>query len=498
MSKLTTIRAGELPKTVTLPAGRVLMLDGYESASGIAYQLDPSLGGTNSVRSWPLSAGGAPKIGPFADEQRFLISCATGAFEVSHGLPALYPAASAFPNSGVSSGNIATRMLTGRVANVVNNATGYSWEMTLSFAAPIDAIRWIFGQSRKAGVASDAPTFLATAYAADSFADIDAATFTQFLSAGGNSTMTLAAPSTDSNIVYTVTDWLRQPSKKRTDGGRGALHSCRAWVSGGNRIVLLGDGTDSFDNWASRPGSGPQARIRRTTAGGNATNAAFAGSLASSCPILGAQIVSQGRVYTIGEWGDSNNERRDQFIGEGLCLPMAEKINGLNLGFTVEAMSCGWSGASTNVWQANIKAAFAAGLIPDVAMYKMFSGNDIASTIAQSDIDLMRSRFALRLADTFAGAKCRPWLFDFQPYNSDQKPFGATDIVRLGANSALAATGFDIINQSAIVSGAVDGTGQTQLADGMFIGDRIHYSAKAYNAMVEANYRRGIELLTCA
>lgn len=485
-----TVGAGQ-NYSFAMKEGDVLTLTGNSTAVGVLTRT-----GASNVNI----GTGVTKIGPFSNVQMINLATSAGSIDAVVADGALAATLAGYSRSGISGGNVATRMLSGRFENVVNNSAGYVWELTLSFAAPIDAIQWIFAQSRANSTASDAPNMLATCYTGSSLADIDAATFSQSVNVGGAGVYPLPAPATDKLMSYVVSDWIRQPSKSRAvadggDGGRGGLHSCRVQIAAANRLVLLGAGGDSFDNWASRPVSGPMARIRRSTSGGTATTP-FVGSLASNSPIVGARIVSQGRVYTIGAWGDSNDEGRDGFIGEGLVLRMAEKINSLNLGFTVEAMNCGWSGASSNIWQANFRQALLAGLIPDLAYYKMYSGNDMLTTVTQDAMDLMRSRANLRLADTVAGTKCRMKFQDCQPYNSDQRPWGATDAIRIVNNRALLGSGKDVLDQSAVVSGSVDGTGQVQVKAGYLIADNIHYNSTAYNALVEANYVKDIDLLT--
>jgi hypothetical protein len=78
MSNTITIRATRSPETIVLAEGKTLSLTGSASAAGTAYQLDPALGGTNSTKSWAISAGALAVIGPFVDTQRILVSCSVG------------------------------------------------------------------------------------------------------------------------------------------------------------------------------------------------------------------------------------------------------------------------------------------------------------------------------------------------------------------------------------------------------------------------------------
>lgn len=78
MSQTTTIKVGESAKTITLPEGKALILTGSVGAVGVAYLLDPDLGGTNSLRSWMISAGALAPIGPYENTQKIHITCAGG------------------------------------------------------------------------------------------------------------------------------------------------------------------------------------------------------------------------------------------------------------------------------------------------------------------------------------------------------------------------------------------------------------------------------------
>lgn len=78
MSQTTTIKVGESAKTITLPEGKALILTGSGGAVGVAYLLDPALGGTNSLRSWAVGNGALAAIGPYEDSQKIHLTCSAG------------------------------------------------------------------------------------------------------------------------------------------------------------------------------------------------------------------------------------------------------------------------------------------------------------------------------------------------------------------------------------------------------------------------------------
>ena len=78
MTQTTTIKAGESAKTITLTEGKSLTITGSAGAVGVAYLLDPTLGGMNSLQSWVVGAGALPAIGPYANTQKIHLTCAAG------------------------------------------------------------------------------------------------------------------------------------------------------------------------------------------------------------------------------------------------------------------------------------------------------------------------------------------------------------------------------------------------------------------------------------
>ena len=80
---MPTITAGGTPQTITLSEGQVLNVSGGAGTAGVVYRLDPVLGGTNSLQSWPVGAGALAPIGPYAGQQRFLVTCAAGFVDVA-------------------------------------------------------------------------------------------------------------------------------------------------------------------------------------------------------------------------------------------------------------------------------------------------------------------------------------------------------------------------------------------------------------------------------
>ncbi|MDH6157421.1 SGNH/GDSL hydrolase family protein [Janthinobacterium sp. CG_23.4] len=94
-----TLRAAE-QAPVLLPEGQVLNISGSAGTAGVVYRLDPVLGGTNSLQSWPVGAGALAPIGPYAGEQQFLVACSVGSVAATAGDAVLVPTILQFDGYG--------------------------------------------------------------------------------------------------------------------------------------------------------------------------------------------------------------------------------------------------------------------------------------------------------------------------------------------------------------------------------------------------------------
>lgn len=75
-----TLRAAE-QAPVPLPEGQVLNVFGSTGTTGKVNRLDP-VGGNAVLQSWAVGAGSQLPIGPYAGQQRFVVTCSTGSIDV--------------------------------------------------------------------------------------------------------------------------------------------------------------------------------------------------------------------------------------------------------------------------------------------------------------------------------------------------------------------------------------------------------------------------------
>ena len=138
---MPTITAGGTPQTINLPEGQVLNVSGAAGTVGVVYQLDPVLGGTNSVRSWSMGAGALAPIGPFAASQRFLISCSVGSISAQIASAALLSLGAAPAVNSMRGGGTGLPAATNSVSS---GATIKTFQGAISAWGAFHAVQLIF------------------------------------------------------------------------------------------------------------------------------------------------------------------------------------------------------------------------------------------------------------------------------------------------------------------------------------------------------------------
>lgn len=102
---MPTTTAGGTQQTISLPEGKALIVSGLIGTAGVIYRLDQVMGGTNSLQSWAVGTGVMAAIGPFAGQQRFLLTCSTGSIETSTADAVLGAIRANMPVGNISAGS---------------------------------------------------------------------------------------------------------------------------------------------------------------------------------------------------------------------------------------------------------------------------------------------------------------------------------------------------------------------------------------------------------
>lgn len=374
-------------------------------------------------------------------------------------------------------GNVGTRIFGGRMGNFTLNGLGNTFEVLMGLAQDFDAVRIITSNSNN-GTNTSAPLILANvATVGDTTAaTTDAADWSTQVTWGGSGTQALTVSSGTSRRTYQVSDWILKSSIPRTDGGTLPLLAVRGFVAtNANPITIMGNGTDSFTNWATHP-SGRIWKMR--VANGNYASASQStfnanASLVQQSPIIGVQYAARGRVITVMAAGDSITEGRGTYLGEGFVFPACVELSNKS-GVAVEYCNIGWSGTNSGFIARQVLDVTNASIFPDLMFLPSGSPNDISTTITAALIASQRSNIG------WAQALCRqnqiiPVIWPWLPSNTAVKNYGATDSLRVAYNQEVytfASRGVDVPLVDTPIIGLTSG-GQVQMTAGT-TDDNIH------------------------
>lgn len=368
--------------------------------------------------------------------------------------------------------NIATRLLEGRFGDFTLNAAGNSFEVTCELPVGATAVQWIFANSRNSGGTTSSPTILAKSASVASFdnAVIDASINSGFsLKFNSAASATLTAAPAQFRKKYLLSDWAP------TVGQRVC---CRAFVAtDANPITVMGNGTDTFANWETRP-AGRKFKMRKANGdfvSSNATGFTAAASVSAQNPIVGLRYMTNKGAVTVVGIGDSITEGRGTYLGEGFILPACEAISTNDV--VVEYCNLGWSSSPSSTFAYHLVDLHAAGIYPDVVVHPCGSPNDIASTITASNITALTG-YSSAISGVLAAApkKAQEIIWTLMPTNTSVKAYGATDSLRIAYNESVKADvkrDAIIFDASTLISGVADGTGQVQMKAGSTT-DNIH------------------------
>lgn len=385
-------------------------------------------------------------------------------------------------------GNVGTRIFGGRMGDFTLNASGNTFEVLMALAQDFDAVRIITSNSNN-GTNTSAPLILANvATVGDTtVATTDAADWSTQVTWGGSGTQALTVSSGTSRRTYQVSDWILKSSTPRTDGGTLPLLVVRGFVAtNANPITIMGNGTDSFTNWATHP-SGRIWKMR--VANGNFASTSqstfnASASVVQQAPIIGVQYAARGRVITVMAAGDSITEGRGTYIGEGFVFPACVELSNKS-GVAVEYCNIGWSGVNTGFIARQVLDVTNASIFPDLMFLPSGSPNDIGTTITAALIASQRSNIG------WAQALCRqnqiiPVIWPWLPSNTAVKAYGATDSLRVAYNQEVytfSSRGIDVPLVDTPINGVNSG-GQIQMTAGT-TDDNIHPN-DAGNAQMKA------------
>lgn len=368
-------------------------------------------------------------------------------------------------------GTVGQRIFGGRMGTV-NLATGTTFQITTELQTDFDAIQIIF---------ANADEYFSYSAAAMSCAVLSSATDLNGASASwktvtNNSQARLherISPGAG-RIGYTLSDVIPIASVPRIDGGTKPLLAVRAYMSPG-LIPVVGNGTDSFTNWATRT-DGRLWAMRSQAIDGITVPANFTTTTnISQSPIVGVRYLSRGRVVNVMVVGDSITDGRGTYLGEGFGLPVVEQLNSSGLAF--EYSNCGWSGQASSTYAARALDIIEQGIAPDILIFPSGSPND-ADPLTQAKFDL-GAFWRNRVISTCEEHGIIPILWTMLPCSSAVHDWNASDSLRRDDNAraiTMRDRGIFVADTATALSAGLDGDGQTipksgSLVDGIHPGD---------------------------
>lgn len=294
-------------------------------------------------------------------------------------------------------GNLGIRIFGGRIYNAKSIASGAgagrTYEVLTTTAVEFDAVRMIVAMGNTdAGTAIPVTGYASLAAVANpGDATIGAAawqnaTFGGANNLGGAGSVVLNPAANSARRALTISDIMPLPSVPRDDGGAFPLLVMRVYVQqttgSTGTIVTLGDGNQSFANWASHP----SGRIwRMLSKGGQFSQTNYAGmastnsAVENGCPIVGMVYYARGKVVNVVGFGDSITEGQGTYVGEGFGFPACQALSQNAAGIAYEWSDMGWSGQALTAIRQNLFDALAAGLKWDIAVLPGGSPNDVAT-----------------------------------------------------------------------------------------------------------------------
>jgi hypothetical protein len=365
------------------------------------------------------------------------------------------------------------------------NTSGVTYEYVTRRPLPISAGRFCLGLGQTPSVNAVTPKAYVSVAAVPTLsdADITAATPT-LLSFAGNSNPDVPPAAAFGQHTYQCSDMTRFSSVPATDGLGGYLMVIRInlyLTSGTGNVITMGDtaGTDSFASWATHPSRPFRLLSKGGGFGAPGTWSGMTGansSVASTGPLALVQLLYQGSVINVVSTGDSTDDGRGTYLGEGAAAKASSLLS--SSAITYEHTNLAWSGATAQVAYQNELNYLASGVgVGQIMFIPTFFTNNVASgvipTSGNFSIDWMRGYSAL-MENAAESAGVRVILQTSQPANYAVRNWGSSDTLRLAGDArvlALAGQGRIIFYKGKPVTGPVDVNGQQTIINS---DDGIH------------------------
>ncbi|MHA4848752.1 SGNH/GDSL hydrolase family protein [Rhodococcus sp. MSC1_016] len=368
-------------------------------------------------------------------------------------------------------GNIGQRIFGGRMGTY-DGSTATTFQVTCELQQHFDAIQLIFA-NHNAAYSLNAVQCKAAALPSAADLNGNSAAWVPVTKMGMNRMM-LTTPLSGDRIAYTVSDMIPLASVPRSDAGTNPIVVIRAYMTNNSTISVVGNGTDSFTNWATRT-DGRLWAMRAQTGDQVTTPTTWTSTTnISQSPIVGVRYLARGKVVNVMAVGDSISDGRGTYLGEGFGGLVADRLSEDDI--AVEYSNCGWAGQSTTSFANRAMDILQSDVKPDVLMFPSNSPNNETNFTAAGIVSAAAHRS--RVLAECARVGTVPVLWTLIPCSPAVHDWGATDALRVADNAAVLALrqrGVLVADTATALSGPVVG-GQVGLPaeyapDGIHPGD---------------------------
>lgn len=327
-------------------------------------------------------------------------------------------------------GNAGIRIFGGRMGTY-DNTTPTTFQMTCELQQHFDAIQVIFGTT---GASYSDNTVLVKAASLPASSDLNgnSATWTQ-VTKGGLSRIAFAISPASNRINYTLSDVIPVSSVARSDSGTKPILVVRAYMSANAALPVVGNGTDSFTNWATR--SDGYLWCMRAQSGDNVTTPTTWTSTTniSQCPIVGVRYFARGKVINIMTVGDSISEGRGTYLGEGFGGLIADRLTTSSV--AVQYSNCGWSTQTSAVYTNRALDILQSDVKPDVMIFPSCSPNNEDPLTAAGFVTAAGQRNTMLAECTRWGVV--PVMWTMLPCDPGVHNWGSSDSFRTADNTTV-------------------------------------------------------------
>lgn len=240
-------------------------------------------------------------------------------------------------------------------------------------------------------------------------------------------------------VRYTATDIAQLSSVARSDGGTKPILAMRVIFGPTATLPVVGNGTDSFTNWATRSTGNLWAMRHQAVLAATPGNYANFTSTTnqSQSPIVGYRFWSRGRVVNVMNVGDSIDDGRGTYLGAGYGELVCDSLSTVG-GLTFMQANLGWSSQAASTYLTRAMDALRSPVVrPDILMIPSMSPNEgTPLTVGQFRT---RANWLAKVIDECRRLGVVPVIRTMLPCSAAVNDWNASDALRIADNARVVA-----------------------------------------------------------